>query len=115
AAEPTPAGGGAPARRPRKEARQRQGPTKPSAPCPACLALQYRPPPAPGGLPRLCRPPGRQSPLAVLLRYQRGGSCGRAQQECPPTLLRVVERGGGAALGPKAPGPGSPGSGATGA
>ena len=28
--------------------------------------------PHPGGLPRLCRPLGRQPPLAVLLRHQRG-------------------------------------------
>ena len=41
-------------------------------------------------LPRLCRPPGRQPPLAVLLRPQRGRPRGRAQQKHPPTLLHLV-------------------------
>ena len=90
----------------RAKARQRQGPTKPPVPCPARLALQYRPAPPQRGLPRLCRPPGRQPPPAVLLRHQRSGPRGRAQQEHPPTLLHLVARGRGAAIDPRAPAPG---------
>jgi hypothetical protein len=49
--------------------------------------------------------------LQYLLRGQRSGPRGRPQQKHPPTLLRLVARGGGAACDPKALGPGRPGPG----